>query len=84
MREIKKNEKRPLLRFFHDFKAETVKIKREIIRCAKELDPKVNTRTFKWYMSKYGQLILDSSLQNVSQTIDVVNQISWDAPLGYG
>lgn len=39
----------------HDFKAETVKIKREIIKCAKELDPKVNTRTFKRYMSEYGQ-----------------------------
>ena len=38
----------------NDFKAETVKIKREIIKCAKELDPKVNTKTFKQYMSNYG------------------------------
>lgn len=38
-----------------EFKQETNKIKREIIKCAKDIDPNTNFRNYKQYLSDYGK-----------------------------
>ena len=58
-----------------EFKQETNKIKREIIKCAKDIDQNTNFRNYKQYLSDYGKTNPREFLQNVMPITDAGRQI---------